>query len=129
MILVMQTCDAFLRIKLYKNNDVVGELNNERGREMSLNIFNDLETLVTQAGVRLEDLTSIVVFQGPGSFTSLRIGITVCNTLAYGLSIPIVGETGDDWVMRGLTRLEHNDNDRIVLPVYGGEANITTPRK
>jgi tRNA threonylcarbamoyladenosine biosynthesis protein TsaB len=125
----MQTCDAFLRIKLYKNNDVVGELNNERGREMSLNIFNDLETLVTQAGVQLQDLTSIVVFQGPGSFTSLRIGITVCNTLAYGLSIPIVGETGDDWVMRGLTRLEHNDNDRIVLPVYGGEANITTPRK
>lgn len=69
------------------------------------------------------------VYKGPGSFTGLRIGITVFNTLAYANTWPIVGVTGDDWRQLGVKRLENKENDEIVLPEYGGEANITTPRK
>jgi len=74
-------------------------------------------------------VTGLVVYQGPGSFTGLRIGITVFNTLAYTNKWPIVGTTGDNWRQAGIQRLEQGENDEIVLPEYGGEANITTPRK
>ncbi len=76
-----------------------------------------------------QDVTGIGVFKGPGSFTGLRIGLTVMNTMADSLEIPIVGETGDNWKESALTRLTSGQNDKLVMPLYGREANITKPRK
>jgi tRNA threonylcarbamoyladenosine biosynthesis protein TsaB len=75
------------------------------------------------------DINGIIVYQGPGSYTGLRIGLTVANTLAESLAIPIVGVAGESWKEDGESRLEKGDNDRIVMPVYGGLPHITTPRK
>jgi len=80
-------------------------------------------------GKTWQDVTGIGVFKGPGSFTGLRIGLTVMNTLADGLEVPIVGEDGDNWQEKALGRLNDGQNDRLVMPLYGREANITKPRK
>lgn len=75
------------------------------------------------------DITGIGVFAGPGSFTGLRIGLTVLNTLASSEHIPIVGSTADDWQAEVLGRLSIGENDELVMPFYGSEAHITQPRK
>ncbi len=98
-------------------------------RELATGLLGYLENTLAEAGKAWADLAGFVVYQGPGSFTGLRICITVLNTMAYSLSVPIVGTTGKDWEKVGLTRLAAGENDAIVLPEYGGEANITTPRK
>lgn len=76
-----------------------------------------------------DDIDGIGVFRGPGSYTGLRIGLTVLNTFAENLAVPIVGVWGDTWLENALTRLRAGDNDRIVLPYYHNDANITTQRK
>jgi tRNA threonylcarbamoyladenosine biosynthesis protein TsaB len=76
-----------------------------------------------------DDLDGLVVFHGPGSFTGLRIGITVMNTIAYAQSIPIVGVSGDDWAEQGMKLLHSGQGQEIVLPEYGADAHITKPRK
>lgn len=75
------------------------------------------------------DISGIGVFRGPGSFTGLRIGLAVLNTIAHEQRIPIVGVTGDAWREECLARLQDGDNDEIVLPEYGAEARVTKPRK
>jgi len=75
------------------------------------------------------DISSIGIFEGPGSFTGLRIGITVMNTIADAQSIPIVGGRGDDWQTQAMNKLKNNENEKIVLPFYGSPAHITTPKK
>ena len=75
------------------------------------------------------DLEGLLVFRGPGSFTGLRIGITVMNTIAYGQNIPIVGTNGDDWLDDGVSYLQNEENHQVVLPEYGAEARITKPKK
>lgn len=75
------------------------------------------------------DITAIAIYRGPGSFTGLRIGHTVMNTLADTYGLPIVGETGENWLNAALERLQSGQNDRLVMPLYGREANITKPRK
>ncbi len=77
----------------------------------------------------LHDIQGIGVMQGPGSFTGLRIGMTVLNTIANDLDIPIVAAMGGEWKPEAIRRLQKGENDQIALPEYGGEANITKPRK
>lgn len=101
----------------------------EAGRELAKGLLGYLQDQLHAQGKSWEDVSGLVVFRGPGSFTGLRIGSTVFNTLAYARSVPVVGETGEDWLEKGLERLANNENDTIVLPEYGGEANITLPRK
>jgi tRNA threonylcarbamoyladenosine biosynthesis protein TsaB len=47
--------------------------------------------LLTQSGLQLEDIGLLAVVRGPGSFTGLRIGMTICKSLSYASGIPIAG--------------------------------------
>lgn len=51
-----------------------------------------VELLLEKHNLTLTDLTEIEVTDGPGSFTGLRVGVTIANTLAYLLKIPLNGE-------------------------------------
>ena len=98
-------------------------------RRLAHELLGKLESLLKQTNTDFGQLTGLVVFKGPGSFTGLRIGITVMNTIAYAQAIPIVGEQGEAWTGDGAKRLASGENDQIVLPEYGAPARITAPRK
>jgi len=51
-----------------------------------------VEQLLQKHKLNLSDLTEIEVNAGPGSFTGLRVGVTIANTLAYLLKIPVNGK-------------------------------------
>lgn len=97
----------------------------DAGRTLARGLLKFIEEKVGD----MHHINGIGVMKGPGSFTGLRIGLTVANTLADSLAIPIVGASGDAWLEAARTRLEAGENDRIVMPEYGGEAHITRPRK
>ncbi len=101
----------------------------EAGRELAKGLLGYIQAELHGQHKDWADLTGIVIFKGPGSFTGLRIGSAVGNSLAYARHVPIVGMGGDDWVTTGLARLAAGESDQIVVPDYGGEANITAPRK
>jgi len=98
-------------------------------RALADTIHVQLQHLLDKNGVQLDVVEGLVAFQGPGSFTGLRIGLTVANTLAYGLSVPIVGTTSDDWFAAGAKRLVQGDNDQQVMPEYGAPVHITQQKK
>jgi tRNA threonylcarbamoyladenosine biosynthesis protein TsaB len=110
----------------------------ESGRSLASDLLAEIKSLVLSVQEQssstnfTSSLSGIVVLEGPGSFTGLRIGITTANTLAYALSIPIVGTSDTvqgDWLTIGISRLKAGQNDSVVLPLYGAEANITLPKK
>lgn len=99
------------------------------GRELSVGLLKFLEDKLSSFNANINDISGIGVMKGPGSFTGLRIGLTVANTIADGLNVPIVGEAGEDWKARAESRLADGQNDQIVLPEYGAEAHITVQKK
>lgn len=101
----------------------------EAARALAKGLLGYLQSQLEKNGKTWGDITGIVGFRGPGSFTGLRIGLTVLNTIADTDHIPIVGSTGDDWQQTGIARLQGGANDQIILPEYGAEPHITTPRK
>jgi tRNA threonylcarbamoyladenosine biosynthesis protein TsaB len=99
------------------------------GRQLAHDLLGKLETILHSQQKTWQDLDGLIVYRGPGSFTGLRIGITVMNTIAYAQHIPIVGVSGDEWQKQGAKRLSGGENDQVVLPEYGADARITKPRK
>jgi len=77
----------------------------------------------------LESISGIVVYEGPGSFTGLRIGMSVANALAYSVDVPIAASSGDDWIETGIKNLQGHPTKTPITPEYGMAPNITKPRK
>lgn len=111
------------------SGDVKVENSWTAGRKLSGELLKEIELLLSKKGLEPNNLTGIVVYSGPGSFTGLRIGVTVANTMAYSLNIPIVASTGEAWFSVGMEKLKTGNQGKIVVPEYGGEPNITQPRK
>ncbi len=98
-------------------------------KQLSEELPGMIEDALSSLKLMFDDVSGVISFKGPGSYTGLRIGITVVNTIADQVGAPIVGQMREKWVEEGLERLRAGENDQIVLPEYGGEANITKPRK
>jgi len=98
-------------------------------RTLAKNLLRYIDEQLQKNNTSWQDITAIGAFRGPGSFTGLRIGLTVLNTIADTEDIPIVGATGENWQDDATRRILSGENEKIVLPHYGGDANITAPRK
>jgi tRNA threonylcarbamoyladenosine biosynthesis protein TsaB len=101
----------------------------ESDRTLAKWLLGYLDKILKEHDKTWTDISAIGVFEGPGSFTGIRIGLTVLNTIADSQQIPIVGARGDDWQDEVLAKIKAGKNEKIVLPFYDRGANITKPRK
>ncbi|HVC36162.1 MAG TPA: tRNA (adenosine(37)-N6)-threonylcarbamoyltransferase complex dimerization subunit type 1 TsaB [Candidatus Dormibacteraeota bacterium] len=98
-------------------------------RTLAETLNQNIEQLLQSHNKKLRQIDGLVVFQGPGSFTGLRIGITVANAMADSLKIPIVASQGTSWMSRGIARIMSGSSEKMVLPSYGATVHITKPKK
>lgn len=129
MIVLLDTRSGLCRVGIVTNDDVVVWYEWQADRQLAHGLLAFLRDCLAKHSASFQDITAIGVYRGPGSFTGLRIGLTVMNTLSDTLSVPIIGETGEDWVRSATRRLTNGENDMLVMPEYGAEAHITKPRK
>ena len=101
----------------------------ESGRGLAKGLLKFVKFCLEDAGGDWSSLTGLGVYEGPGSFTGLRIGATVMNTIADSEKLPIVGAGGEDWREKAQKMLDNGEDQKIVIPEYGGVVNITTPKK
>lgn len=129
IILSIKTDQPTAEIGLFENENKLGYVTWEAHRTLTDTIHIQIKKLLDEQKKTWGDLGGIIIFKGPGSFTGLRIGFTVANTLAYAQKIPIVTTGGDNWLDIGKKRLLTDEDDHIALPEYGADAHITTPKK
>ncbi|MDB5182542.1 MAG: hypothetical protein JWO47_326 [Candidatus Saccharibacteria bacterium] len=129
IILTIRTDKPESEIGIYSDEKQIAYEKWEAHRQLAETLHKKIQALLKQHGKSWQDIEGVVVYEGPGSFTGLRIGISVANALSYSLKIPIIGSQGDHWVKDGLELVMAKNNHLPVLPFYGADANITTPRK
>ncbi|MGG5180798.1 tRNA (adenosine(37)-N6)-threonylcarbamoyltransferase complex dimerization subunit type 1 TsaB [Bacillus sp. MM09(2025)] len=88
-ILAIDTSNHTLGIALVKNSTVIGESITYLKKNHSVRAMPTVGALMKECGVAPSELSKIVVAKGPGSYTGVRIGVTIAKTLAWTLSIPI----------------------------------------
>lgn len=128
MIIALDTSTPICHFSVY-DGESWHENSWEAGRTLAQELLGYLQTQLAGHNATIKDITGIIAYQGPGSFTGLRIGLTVLNTIASSEELPIVGTQGASWRDEGLAKLQAGTNDGIVMPFYGSEPHITAPRK
>jgi len=128
MIVLLDTSTAVCKLTLV-DDELHLDFQWQADKTLARGLLKYLNTKLQENGKTWSDISAIGVFEGPGSFTGIRIGLTVMNTLAYAQNIPIVGGRGGDWQAIVLEKLKTGKDEKIVLPFYGSEANITSPIK
>jgi tRNA threonylcarbamoyladenosine biosynthesis protein TsaB len=129
MILGLKTNQPLAELWLVSGGKPLEHYTWQANRELSTTLLAQIEQLLMRHRLSWEDLNGVVVFQGPGSFTGLRIGVTVANTLGYSLNIPVAGAQGENWLKEGVEGLREASVGTPVLPKYGAEPNITKPKQ
>ncbi|MGD7045882.1 tRNA (adenosine(37)-N6)-threonylcarbamoyltransferase complex dimerization subunit type 1 TsaB [Jeotgalibacillus proteolyticus] len=89
-VLVIDTSAVPLSIALLNEQTVLAETMINRKKNHSLQAMPAIESMLRSVDLAPKDLTRIVVAKGPGSYTGVRIGVTLAKTLAWTLSIPLV---------------------------------------
>lgn len=129
MILGIRTDKPEAELYLIADGKVLDSYMWQAHRQLSDTLLGKIETLLQNHKLTLPSLEGIVVYSGPGSFTGLRIGISLANTLAYSLHIPITSGTKEQWLKQALGQLKQQGDPQIIIPEYGSEVHITKPRK
>ena len=125
LILTIRTEKPEAEIGLFENEKKLAYEIWPAHRQLAETIHKKIKELLDSQGRGLSDLEGIIVFRGPGSFTGLRIGISVANALADSLQIPLAGDNSDTWVLSGVSKLKNGENEKIVLPEYGAPPRTT----
>ncbi len=81
MILCIDTATKFLSLTLIKDGKIVGKINEVCLKKQSELIFVRLEKLFQDKNVSLNDIKAVCVSEGPGSYTGVRIGLTIGKVL------------------------------------------------
>lgn len=91
MLLALDTSTSQVGIALYDGNAVIGEENWTTSLRHTHELVPALQALMVRCDKSIRDIQAIGVARGPGSFTSLRVGITFAKGMALARSIPVVG--------------------------------------
>lgn len=128
-ILMIKTDQPTTELYLYEDNKKVSQRIWQADRKLGESIHLEIENLLVKSDRNIYNIEAIAIYNGPGSFTGLRIGHSVANALAYGLNLPLVATSGDDWVNQAIAKLVSGENEKIAIPHYGSPARVTKPRK
>lgn len=129
IILTIRTEKPEAEVGLYDGQKQLAYQTWQAHRQLAESLHITIETMLKSQHKTWHDLQGIVCFQGPGSFTGLRIGLTVGNALSNSYDLPIVAEQDPSWIENGIARLLGGERDQLALPYYGADAHITPPRK
>ncbi|SOB98416.1 tRNA threonylcarbamoyladenosine biosynthesis protein TsaB [Ureibacillus xyleni] len=87
----IETSNAPLSIAVVKDGQVLIEIVQNLKLTHSVTVMPTIEELLKKVNIKPAEIDAIAVSEGPGSYTGLRIGVTIAKTLAWSLKKPVVG--------------------------------------
>lgn len=87
----IETANSPLSVAVVKDGKVVTEVIQNIKLTHSAGAMPAVEAILAKAGIKPAEVDAIGVSEGPGSYTGVRIGVTLAKTLAWTLQKPLVG--------------------------------------
>ena len=109
--LLINTSTKRLIIGIVEDDKVLYEYNDTNSNELSSKIMPIIDEVFTKTNLKPVDIDTIFVTNGPGSFTGIRIGLTIAKVMAWSLKIKVVPISSLELMSSG------NYNSDYILPL------------
>ena len=91
MLLAVDTSTAYVGLAVYDGAQVIGEYIWQSNQHHTVELAPAVAELLARSGLTTENIQALGVALGPGSFTSLRVGLSLVKGLALARHLPLVG--------------------------------------
>lgn len=91
MLLAVDTSTAQVGLAIYDGSQVIAEYAWRSGQRHTVELAPAIFELLRRCGLTMEDIHALGVALGPGSFTSLRVGLSLIKGLALSRGLPLIG--------------------------------------
>ena len=88
--LYLDTSSSFLYTAILDDSNIIKEIKEKLDNNLSVYALPRVEQMLKEANTNINEIEKIIVVNGPGSFTGIRIGLTIAKTLAWAREIPII---------------------------------------
>lgn len=119
-ILQIDSASKIPTIDLVCDGEIVDTMKIE-GMKLTDALLVNIDQLLEKNNISKKDISTIEVSAGPGPYTSLRVGITTANILAFGLNIPVN-------IISDKSNIIEDKYLSPVMPKYANMPNITRPK-
>ncbi len=89
--MAIDTSTSSLTVAITENGHILGERHSQAERNHSIYLIPMIQELLQSLSLAPSDLDGIAVGVGPGSYTGVRIGVTVAKTMAWTLGLAVLG--------------------------------------
>ncbi len=116
-ILAVDTSTRHLSLAVSDGDKTLASRNTRPRKDLSMTITFDIERVLQKANARLSDLDGFVVGLGPGSFTSLRVGLSMLKAFVLVTGKPVVGVSSLDAVAMNVrvSRVRHGAGAQVCV--------------
>lgn len=83
--LFLDTSSSYLTLEILKDGKELKSLYEYLDKDMSKETLNKIKIMMDSLNLKPNDVSNIIVVTGPGSYTGLRVGVTIAKTYAWGL--------------------------------------------
>ena len=87
LIFAITTTTKLAGLSLYEKDKLLGEIHVEMAKTHSTTILEQIDSLLKWTGKKLDEIENVIVSIGPGSFTGVRIAISVVKGLFFGRNV------------------------------------------
>jgi tRNA threonylcarbamoyladenosine biosynthesis protein TsaB len=118
LLLAVEAATAAASVALVQRGTVLAERRTDPQRDLSETLLPAIQALLAKAGFLLPQIEAFAVSIGPGSFTSLRVGLSTVKGLAFGSALPAIAvPTLAALAYAGEAEAGRAEQGRMLIPV------------
>jgi tRNA threonylcarbamoyladenosine biosynthesis protein TsaB len=120
IMLALDTCTDLASIALYDGHRVLSEVTWHSARRHTVELMPQVIAMLTQAGITANDVHAVAVAIGPGSFTGVRVGLSLAKGIASANSLPLFGIATLD----AIAHAHHTQPQPVTALVQAGRGRV-----
>ena len=115
--LFIDTSILFPTVSIIRDNEELYRFHEQIKSDMSSKILSIIDAGLKKTDLSLKSIDKIFVVTGPGSFTGVRIGVTIAKTIAWSLKKKIIPISSLEYMATSST------NKKYVIPMIDARRN------
>ena len=112
-VLYLDTSSNFLYAAITNNSKIIIESKEKLNKDLSSLAMKKISEMFEIGKININDINKIIVVNGPGSFTGIRVGLTIAKVLAWAKNIPIIPISS----LEAMTISDNETSDYVVAAI------------